>query len=106
MIARTESFVACSTDTPVVAVTLSCGLPGFASLASLPSRATMRSPTAFSRAPQLPSSAETSSPFSGTGQLGFSQEAPAAFFSTRVSSSPSPLKKVCHSGSTEDGLRA
>ena len=103
MIARTESFVACSTETPVVAVTLSCGLPG---LASLPSRATIFSPIAFSRAPQLPSSAETSSPLSGTGQFGRSQEAPAAFFSTRVSSSPSPLKKACHSGSTEDGLRA
>ncbi|GJE44895.1 hypothetical protein AEGHOMDF_4087 [Methylobacterium soli] len=102
MIARTESLVACSTETPVLATTAAPSLaPGFAS-----PFARIFSPTAFSRALQLPSRAETISPLAGTGQFGFCQEAPAAFFSTSVPSSPSDLKKLCHSGSTEPGSLA
>ena len=104
MIARTESLVACSTETPVAATIAaplaeSPGLPGWA-------LAWIFSPSAFSSAPQLPSSAETISPLSGTGQLGLAQDAPSAFFFTRASSSPSSLKNCCHSGSTEFGSRA
>ena len=61
------------------------------------------SPTARSTAAQLPSSAETSSPFTGTGQFGRFQEAPRALFATSWPSSFRASKKARHSASTEFG---
>ena len=102
MIARTESFVACSTEMPG-AEAMTAPLAGSFAVSDL---ARIFSPIAFSTVAQLPSSAETISPLAWIGQFGRSQEAPAAFFSASPLSSFRDLKNVCHSGSTEFGSRA
>ncbi|MNY29316.1 hypothetical protein D3C86_1633500 [compost metagenome] len=58
---------------------------------------------AFSTVAQLPSSADTSSPLAGIGQLARFQEAPLAAFFTSSGLSDNALKKLCHSGDTEEG---
>jgi hypothetical protein len=86
-----ESRVACSTSAWLISTPLVCAL------------ALILSPTARSISAQFPSSAETSSPFTGTGQFGFFHEAPRAFLSTSGFSSLSAPKKERHSESTELG---
>ncbi|OWK18647.1 hypothetical protein AJ88_00180 [Mesorhizobium amorphae CCBAU 01583] len=58
---------------------------------------------AFSTRPQLPSSADTSSPLACSGQEGLAHEAPLAFLRTSPASSCSAAKKSCHSGLTDSG---
>src|SRR3954447_20500519 len=94
MSARTLSRVARKTSACETSTPLACAL------------ALILSPSAFSVAPQLPSSAATSSPFAAIGQFGFAQEAPSAFFATMRSSSLSAPKKSFHSASTEFGSLA
>ena len=72
MMARTESRVAWRMSASDTAAPLAAAL-------SL----TFFSMT-FSTRPQLPSSAETSSPFACNGQDGFDQDAPLAFFLTSI----------------------
>ncbi len=74
MMARTESRVAWLTSPTLTA------LPVSAATAS--ALAFTFFSIACSTAPQLPSSAETSSPLAAIGQLAFFQEAPSAAFFT------------------------
>jgi hypothetical protein len=95
MMARTESRVA---------RWISAGPTSapFARASSLAFASILR-PTARSTSAQLPSSAETSSPFSASGQCGFVQEAPFALRATVAPSSFSPSKKRCQPASTDCG---
>jgi hypothetical protein len=95
MMARTLSRVAWLTSAwltgaPVLAATASAFACTFFS-------------STFSTTPQLPSSAETSSPFAAIGQLARFHEAPLAAFTMSEGWSSRALKKACHSSPTEAG---
>ncbi len=91
MIARTESRAARRTSVAETSCPVACAFCATFSV------------TRVSISPQSPSSAETSSPFIGTGQSERAHRGPFAWTSTAWLSSFMSAKKACQSASTDVG---